>query len=418
MENSFLINGGKKLYGEVFVQTSKNGTLPILSACMLSDGEVKLYNLPNIVDVKNMISILSKLGVEIKQDGINFDLDMSKVENSNLDCSLSKTMRSSLFLLGPCLSRFKSLMITTPGGCRIGARPIDIHLKALKKFGVKISSLGDYIFFNAEKAKSCSVKLRLPSVGATENIIQFAVLLKGKTEIYNAAKEPEIVDLCNFLNSMGANINGAGTEKITIYGVEKLNNTQYIPSGDRIVAGTIMIATALCGGSVKIKNTKFNDNEKLINILRLIGCQIETKNDIIILSSSGKLKSFNKIKTGYYPEFATDLQSLMLVLGCKLDKKCFINEKLFENRFLIVKELNKMGAKIKIRSKRKVEINPINEFKGCEVKAEDLRGGAGLVLAGLSALGETKVNNIELVDRGYECFEKVLSNLGADIKRI
>ena len=252
--NSFEILGGNKLYGEIKNQTSKNATLPIMSASLLCDGVVKINEVPNITDVDNMLKILKKIGVTIKRDEKSITLNPTKANNAIIDCKLSKTMRSSLFLLGSMLSKFGEIDLTLPGGCKIGARPIDIHIQALKKMGVRVERFDDHIFFKVEKARSAKIKLKIPSVGATENIIQFACKLKGKTIIKNAAREPEVVDLCNFLNQMGAKILGAGTNVITIYGVSKLTTTEYKPIGDRIVSGTVMCAVAIAGGEVTITN--------------------------------------------------------------------------------------------------------------------------------------------------------------------
>lgn len=414
----FEIIGGNKLFGKIKNQTSKNATLPIMSASLLCDGVVKINDVPEITDVKNMIKILLKLGVEVGKKQKTIKINASKANNSQIDSELAKTMRSSLFLLGPMLSKFKEVDLTLPGGCKIGKRPIDIHIKAFKQLGVEVIEHGDRVHFKVKKAKPTRIKLRIPSVGATENIIQFACKLKGKTVILNAAKEPEVVDLCNFLNQMGAKILGVGTNKITIYGVETLRNTKYKPIGDRIAAGTIMIAVALCGGSVSISNAVPYQNLKLIKILTKLGCQIYYKNDIIKITRDGDLKSINRISTGFYPKFPTDLQSLMLTLTCVANGKTIIKENVFENRFLTVNQLKKMGALINVNNPQKVKIMGNKELNGCDVEAQDLRGGAALVLAGLVANGTTTVRNINFIDRGYESFETLLTSLGAQIRRL
>lgn len=414
----FVINGGNKLNGEIDIQTSKNATLPILSACLLTDEKITLYDLPKLTDVDNMLSILEKMGVRIfsleNKTTIHADTNL----NIDIDCELSRTMRSSVFLLGSTLARNKYTTITLPGGCNIGKRPIDIHIHSMKKLNVKVSNLNDQIFFNAEDAKAGKVKLRLPSVGATENLIMFASLLKGKTTIINPAREPEIVDLANFLNKMGAKIIGAGTNKITIFGVEKLYSTQYRPIGDRIVAGTIACAVALCGGNVVMKNTNYYYNQKLFQILSRIGCQIVDKNGIISLSSEGNLKNFGEIHTGYYPEFPTDLQSMIVTLASVCDGDAMIEERVFDDRFLTIKELKKMGAQIDQVDPNRIIVHGVKELNSAKIEAFDLRGGASLVLAGLVAKGETVLENIHFMDRGYESFEEMLSSLGADIKRV
>ena len=416
--NSFEIIGGNKLFGKIKNQTSKNATLPILSASLLCDEEVKILEVPKITDVDNMLKILKKIGVEIKREGNNVSLDATNANNPIIDCKLSKTMRSSLFLLGPMLSKYGEVDLTMPGGCKIGARPIDMHIKAFESLGVNVTHYDDYVHFKVVKPKANKIRLKIPSVGATENIVQFACKLKGKTTIINPAKEPEVVDLCNFLNQMGAKILGAGTSKITIYGVDKLSHTEYKPVGDRIVAGTIMSAVALCGGEVTITNAVPYQNLKLIEILTKLGCQIDYKDDIIKISRFGELQNIKKISTGYYPNFPTDLQSFMLVISCLTSGYTQIKENVFENRFLTVQELKKFGANIELVNSKTAKIYGVEEFVGTDVEALDLRGGASLVLAGLKSIGKTTVKDIHYIDRGYEHLEQMFNRLGANIRRI
>jgi len=413
----FEIIGGNKLNGEITVQTSKNAVLPIMSASLLFNGEVEINNVPKITDVKNMIKILKGLGCLVELADNRLKIDSKTADNTSINCELMNSMRSSLFLLGPLLSRFKTCMISKPGGCDIGTRPIDIHISSFKSLGVEIKSVGEMILFDATKAKSGKIKLRMASVGATENIIQFACLLKGRTTILNAAREPEVVDLCNFLNLAGAKILGAGTSKITIYGVDKLKNTKYTPIGDRIVAGTIMCAVAVCGGKVTINNSSAHENKKIIEKLVEMGCQINIKNDIITISRDKPLKSCKEIITGCYPDFPTDMQSLMLTVSCFAEGETQIKETLFENRFLTVEELNKMGSNINIISDRIVQVNGVKQLNGCNLISKDLRGGASLVIASLAANGKSKIENIHFIDRGYENIEEMFSALGAQIKR-
>lgn len=422
MNNDILIiNGKNPLLGEIEVQTSKNSTLPIMSASILANGKTILHKLPNITDVLNMKKLLQHIGTKITTSGSNLEIDTSEIENNIFDENLSKTMRSSIFLLGSMLAKFKQVSIVSPGGCKIGKRPIDIHLSAFKKLGVDISWVGNRIFFNAENARPGKIKLRIPSVGATENIMLFACTLKGETTIINPAKEPEVVDLANFLNSMGAKIIGSGTNRITIYGVDSLKCVEYTPISDRIVAGTIMCAVAGLGGKVTLKNARCEHNEKLIKILSSIGCQIKSKNDIITISKDGqtdfeqKTNSKLKITTGFYPKFPTDLQSIILSLLTACCKKATLKETVFENRFLTVKELTKMGAMI-TKDKNTLTILGTN-LCGAHVQCKDLRGGAGLVVAGLLAEGETIIDDIYHIDRGYDHIENMFAKLGAKIKR-
>ena len=414
----FEIVGGNKLEGCFENQTSKNATLPIMSASILCDGEITIFNTPQISDVQNMLKILKQLGVKVEAGEGYLKLNPKQIKNIQIDCKLAKTMRSSIFLLGSLLSRFGSAIITLPGGCKIGSRPIDIHIKSLKRLGVNVSQFGDQIFFQVKNPRCGTVKLRIPSVGATENIIQYACKIKGKTIIKNAAREPEVVDLCNFLNKMGAKILGAGTKRITIYGVDKLNSTTYKPINDRIVAGTIMIATAICGGNVTISNTNPIENKKLIEILRLMGCQIEIKSDIINIVRNKDLKQLDNLETGYYPNFPTDLQSCVLAMMTTAKGEGLVRENIFENRFLTVSELNKMGAKIDLIDSKTIKVKGVSNLIGTEVEAKDLRGGACLVLAALAAKGKTTITNIEHIDRGYENIEEVLKGLGVNIRRI
>ena len=416
--DSFEIIGGNKLFGEIKNQTSKNATLPIISASLLCDGVVKILDAPKISDVDNMIKILRKIGVKVKKEENNIIIDPTKANNPTLDCKLSKTMRSSLFLLGPMLSRFGEIDLTLPGGCKIGKRPIDIHINAFKRLGVSVETYDDHVFFKMINARPNKIKLKIPSVGATENIIQFACKLKGKTTILNPAREPEVVDLCNFLNQMGAKILGAGTRKITIYGVDKLISTEYRPIGDRIVSGTIMTAVAIAGGDVAITNAVPYQNLKLIKILTQLGCQIDYKNDIIHIVKDKELTAIKKVSTGFYPNFPTDMQSMILALSTVINGETLIEENVFENRFLIVPELKKFGANVELINSKTAKIIGVDKLMGTRVQANDLRGGASLVMIGLVASGKTIVKNIHFIDRGYENFENILNSLGAVIRRI
>ncbi len=413
----FEITGSNRLCGEVNVQSAKNAVLPILTASLLTTEEVSINNIPDILDVKNMLTILSQLGVRYRYEGKTLCLNSNQIEPLKMDFRLCKTMRSSMSLLGSMLFRFKNIMLTTPGGCRLGDRPIDIHVKAFKKMGVKVKNLGDYIFFDARSAHSARIKLKIPSVGATENILQFASLLAGKTTIINPAREPEIVDLANFLNKMGANIQGAGSGKITIYGVDRLRGVAYTPIGDRIVAGSLMVAAAITGGDLTLHNANPQHNENLINILTRMGCQIDLKCDTIHISTGIRLKNVNDLATGFYPNFPTDLQSIMLPLLCVAEGKSLVKENIFKSRFQIVGELQKMGADMTQIDDHTVSIKGGSKLASANVSACELRGGMGLILAALAANGKTRISNIHYIDRGYEHIEAVLASLGASIER-
>lgn len=415
--NKFVIVGGNELNGETTIQTSKNAVLPILAGSVLCAQPITINNVPNILDVNNMFNILRKLGVKVDYIDKNCYVDASDINSYTLNQDLCKTLRSSIFLLGPLLARFKRATISYPGGCDIGNRPIDLHLAGLEKLGVKIIKHHNLIYCDAKDMHSGTVQFDFPSVGATENLMMSAIFLKGTTRLVNVAKEPEIVDLQNFLNSMGANISGAGTVEITINGVDKLHGTQYTPIDDRIVAGTLMLATAITGGNVTLKHTDYKNNQSLISKLSSVGCQIDIKNDIINISSKGRLPSVNLIDTQVYPGFPTDMQAQMMSLQAISDGVSVICENLFENRYKHAKELVKMGANIILRDRVAV-VKGVESLMGAEVDATDLRAGAGLVLAGLKATGYTTINNVEHIDRGYENFEDILSGLGVDIKRI
>ena len=416
--NRFEIEKTNGLFGTIKNQTSKNATLPILAASLMTDKKVIITDIPNISDVDNMLKILKSLGVGVKKKQNQVEIDPVRAKKTEVAVELCGRMRSSIFLLGSMLSKFKSAKISMPGGCRIGKRPIDLHIKSLQELGVAVKYSENSITFFADKAHAGTIKLKIPSVGATENIIQFACKLKGITTIINPAREPEIIDLCNFLNQMGAKILGAGTKKITICGVNKLCSTLYRPMGDRIVAGTIMTAVALTGGDVTISNAVPYQNEKLIKIMSSMGCQIDYKNDIIHIVKDKNLRTIKRITTGFYPKLATDLQSLLLTLSCVTEGKTRINEIVFENRFQTVSELRKMGAEINPINSNSVEVKGVERLTGTTVIAKELRGGASLVLAGLVAEGKTIVENAHFIDRGYEKIETMLSGLGAKIRRI
>ena len=414
--DKFIIVGGNELQGEVAVQTSKNAVLPMLAGSILCDKPLLIKNVPNILDVHNMFGILRDLGVRVDYDNDCY-IDASDITNTTLNQDLCKTLRSSIFLLGPLLARFKHAVISYPGGCDIGNRPIDLHLSGLQKLGVKIINHHSQICCDGRNMKSGVVQLDFPSVGATENLMMSAVFLNGTTKLINVAKEPEVVDLQNFLNSMGACISGAGTAEITINGVKNLHSTQYIPIDDRIVAGTLMIATAITGGKVKLKHTNFKNNQSLIAKLSSVGCQIDIKSGNIYLTSKGRLNSVDLIDTQVYPGFPTDMQAQMMSLQAVSKGVSIICENVFENRYKHAKELIKMGADIILRDRVAV-VKGVEELTGAPVDATDLRAGAGLVLAGLKAKGYTTVNNVYHIDRGYENFEQILRDLGAEIKRV
>lgn len=413
----YIINGGNKLYGSVKIQSSKNSVLPILAATVLTDGKVKILNVPHISDVKNMVKILSCLGCKAVYDGDNIIIDSSSADCFEIPSALAHELRSSVFLLGSVISRFRYAKIAYPGGCDIGLRPVDLHLTGLKRLGVQITEKNGYILCKCDKLRGNEIMLDCPSVGATENIMLAAVKAEGTTIIKNAAREPEIEDLQNFLNRIGAKVSGAGSGTIRIDGVNKLEGCEYLPIPDRIEAGTFLIGAAMCGGEITAEGAYPENISSLIHKLTENGCKIYINNDKIVLENHKRLASVKSIETQPYPGFPTDLQAQFTALCCICEGHSIVTENLFETRFKYVPELRKMGADITVID-RNAFVRGVEKFKGATVVANDLRGGAALVLAGLAADGRSEVMGISHIDRGYGSFEYKLRNLGADIVRV
>ncbi len=413
----FLIKGGKKLCGEVSIPPAKNAYLAILAACVLCQDIVILHKVPLFTDIQKMLDILLSLGAKITYIGDSVVIDVRNANKFTVPPSIAKEIRSSIFLLGPIVARTKKAKVCYPGGCEIGTRPIDLHLKGLKTIGVKIHEKHGFIECDGEGLCGGKVHLDYPSVGATENIMMAATLAKGTTTIYNPAKEPEIVDLQNFINSMGGKIVGAGGDVITIVGVDNLHGTEYTAIPDRIIAGTYLIAGACCGGDITLNNVLPDQISSLITKLGNNTCKIYCQSDKIRLVSDSRLKSFGFIDTMPYPGFPTDLQAQTMVLQTISEGTCVFTENLFEMRYKHVPELIKMGAKIRVKDRVAV-VDGVESLSGAEVSAGDLRGGAALTIAGLIADGYTTVNDIKHIDRGYYKLEDDLSCLGADIKRL
>ncbi len=415
--DKFFITGGQKLFGTIDVDSSKNAILPILAASILCEDKIVLKKCPKFSDVKNMCNILKSLGIGILEQDETLYINAQTASNFYIPENLAKEIRSSIFTLGALLGRFKKAKVAYPGGCDIGLRPIDLHLKGLKDLGVKVVESHGYIYCDGSKMKGDVVHLDFPSVGATENLVMAGVLAKGTTHIINAAKEPEIVDLQNFINAMGGKVSGAGTSVIKVEGVKRLHGCTYTPIPDRIIAGTYLIACAMTGGKITVCGCIPQHFSSLSNKLQKSGCKIDIKNDKITIESSGILKSCGFIETATYPGFSTDLQAQMLALQTICSGTSIIKENLFETRFKFVPELKKMGANI-IVNQQTACIFSEKKLLGADVYATDLRGGAALVLAGLCAEGYTTVNNVFHIDRGYANLEEKLSSLGAKIKRI
>lgn len=414
--DKYIINGGNRLFGTLNVQSAKNSVLPILAAAVLTDEKVTLMNVPDITDVRNMLKILECLGCRAQFDGDNVTIDSSSAVSYEIPRTLAHELRSSVFLLGSVVSRFHRAKIAYPGGCDIGLRPIDLHLKGLKRLGVKIDEHNGYISCECDRLKGNEIMLDCPSVGATENIMLAAVIADGTTVIKNAAREPEIEDLQNFLNRVGAKVRGAGSGTIVIEGVKKLGGGVYLPIADRIEAGTFLIGTAICGGEVELLGANGEMLSSLLHKLSENGCKIEAKDDKITLASNRCLRSVKSVETQPYPGFPTDLQAQMTAL-CTVSKgSSVITENLFETRFKFVPELKKMGADIAVAD-RCAFVSGVERLRGATVIAQDLRGGAALVLAALAAEGRSEVLDISHIDRGYSDLEYKLRSIGGDIVR-
>lgn len=413
----YIIEGGNPLEGSIDVKAAKNSVLPLLAACILTEDKVTLRNCPDISDITNMLKIMINIGCVIERDDMgNITVDSSDIYCGEVPCVLAKELRSSIFLMGPMLSRVKKAKISYPGGCEIGMRPIDIHLSGLRELNIDINEEYGYLDCDASKAEAAQIVLDLPSVGATENLMMASVFLEGKTVLRNCAKEPEIADLQNFLNLMGAKISGAGSSVIVIEGVKKLHGVEYTPIPDRIIAGTYIIAAAMCSGNVELRGVVPEHIYSLIAKLSKTACKIYCKNDKIIVKSKGRLRSLDRIDTMYYPGFPTDMQTQMLALQTVSKGTSVIVENIFETRYKTVPEFKKMGADITVRDRTAI-VRGVSRLKGAEVCATDLRGGASLVLAGLAAEGITEVKDIYHIDRGYEDMSRVLAELGAKIER-
>ncbi len=415
--DKFIIDGGEKLYGKVRVHSAKNTVLPLLAASVLTDEQVKIHGVPAINDVENMLHILSEVGCVIKRQKDCAVIDSSNAVSHEIPTRLTKELRSSVFMLGSVLTRFRRAKISYPGGCDIGLRPIDLHLSGLKKLGVEIVEKDGYIQCSDERLQGAEILLDFPSVGATENIILAAVKAAGITVIRNAAKEPAISDLQRFFTARGAQGRGAGGGTIGGEGVERLHGVDYTPIGDRIEAGTYLIAAASCGGEMEIEGVPAENIAALLHKLRENGCKIHTKNDKIELYSDGKLKSVNLVETMPFPGFPTDLQAQYSALSATAKGATLVVENLFETRYRYAAELNRLGADITVRG-RAAFIRGVEKLHGASVTAGDLRGGAALVVAALRAEGQSSVMDLSHIDRGYAEFEGTLRNLGAKIKRV
>lgn len=412
---SYIINGGKKLHGEVAISGSKNASLPILAGSIISGKITKLYNVPDIEDVRTTLAILKQLGCKIKKDKNKIVINSKDMCKTTIPDDLMRKLRSSVIIAGAIIARFKEAKFSYPGGCDIGARPIDLHLENFKKIGIKINENSSFIECKCDKITTKNIQLDFPSVGATENLILASVIGNHEITINNSAMEPEIIDLANFLNRAGAKIYGAGTNIIKIKGVERLKEVSYKIMPDRIEAGTFLVAGAITGGSIKINQVVPEHIAPVIAKLKECGCEIITDKNSIYLSANKKLKAVD-IKTMPYPGFPTDLQPIFSTLLTLCKGTSIVSENIFENRFKFIQEIKRMGAKATIEGKTLI-IKGVRKLHPAELESTDLRGGASLVLAGLATKGKTKVKKLEYLLRGYENFDKKLIQLGADIIR-
>lgn len=415
MEKLF-IQGGRRLSGTVKISGAKNAVLPVIAASLLASTPSVIEEIPDLDDVTTITEVLQYLGLNTRREPGRLFIDSTGIKSCEASYELVRKMRASFLVMGPLLSRFQEARISQPGGCAIGTRPIDLHLKGFEALGAEIIQGHGFIEARAPKGlQGAKVYLDFPSVGATENIMMAASLANGRTIIENAAQEPEIVDLANYLNAMGANVRGAGTNAIRIEGVKNLTGTTYAVIPDRIEAGTYMVAAAITGGDVLLKNVLYEHLKPLVAKLKEAGVAIEQDVDQMRVTASGGLRAVD-IKTLPYPGFPTDMQAQFMALMSVADGSSVVSETVFENRFMHVDELKRMGANIRVDG-RIAMLDGVKRLTGCPVTATDLRAGAALVLAGLAAEGQTEIGSVYHIDRGYDRIVDKLQGLGADISR-
>ena len=416
--SKLLIEGKKRLYGDIEVQGAKNSALPILAASILCGSESVLHNCPNLSDVDTSIKILRYLGCKAKRQDNVLSVNSDGMSRSDIPVSMMREMRSSIIFLGAILARTKRARLSFPGGCEIGPRPIDLHLKALRQMGAEIEEHHGIIDCTAPFGlKGAKIALSFPSVGATENIIISAATAKGTTTITNAAREPEISDLADYLNSCGAKIYGAGEGTIIIDGTEKLNGCQHFIIPDRIVAATLMSAAAITGSHITLKNIIASHLEAVIPFFEEAGCEISVKHSNLSISSPHRLKAVKTVRTMPYPGFPTDAQAPVMAMTCLANGTSVFVENIFESRYRHVGELARLGANIKVEGKVAV-VEGVKSLSGAAVEALDLRGAASLLVASLAAEGTTELDGVKYLERGYESFETVLNSIGAVVKKI
>ncbi|HJV36961.1 UDP-N-acetylglucosamine 1-carboxyvinyltransferase [Geomonas sp.] len=414
--DKLVIHGGKKLSGEVTVSGSKNAALPIFISTILAPGCHEISNVPFLRDINTTIKVLEQLGARVEGRGNIVKIDTTDLNSWEATYDLVRTMRASVLVLGPLLARFGQARVSLPGGCAIGARPINLHLKGLAALGAEITLEHGYVEAKAKKLKGARINFDISTVGGTEQLLMAAATAQGETILENAAREPEIVDLADMLIKMGARIDGAGTDTIRIIGVDQLTPASHSVMPDRIEAGTFMIASAITGGDIKIRNMRLDHLDALTFKLQDIGVEITNKDNIVRVKGPKKIKSVN-IKTRPYPGFPTDMQAQFMALMCLADGACVISENIFENRFMHVSELLRFGADIVIEGNT-ATVKGVKKLSGAPVMATDLRASASLILAALAADNTSEISRIYHLDRGYEAIEKKLAALGADIERV
>ena len=417
--DKLLIKGKNELIGEITASGAKNSALPVLAACLLADSPMKVCNLPHLNDVTTMIELLGSMGIDIMlNEDMDVYVDPSSIKNLNARYELVKTMRASILVLGPLLAKFNEARVALPGVCAIGSRPVNLHIEAIRRMGANISLEGGYINAKSEgRLKGSTIDFDPVSVTATENVLMAASLAEGKTVINNAAKEPEVVDLADCLNRMGAKIKGQGTDRIVINGVKALGGCDFSVIPDRVETATYLTAVAMTGGSIKIKRTRPDSLDSVLNKLREAGAVIESGEDWVSLKMEKNRPKATSLSTGPYPSFRTDMQAQFIALNSIARGTATVTENVFDNRFMHVQEIARMGGKISLKGNTAI-IEGIKSLVGAPVMATDLRASASLVLAGLVAKGTTQIDRIYHLDRGYERIEEKLRILGADIERI
>lgn len=416
--DKLIITGGVPLRGEIRISGAKNAALPILAATLLADGPVTVSNVPHLQDITTTMSLLGQMGVQLTVDErMNVEVDANTINDFCAPYELVKTMRASILVLGPLVARFGQAVVSLPGGCAIGSRPVNLHIAGLQAMGAEVTVSGGYIHAKANRLRGAKLVMDLVTVTGTENLMMAACLADGTTLIENAAREPEVVDLANCLNSMGARVRGAGTDTIEIEGVKNLHGTEYRILPDRIETGTYLVGAAISRGRVRLKDTRPNLLDAVITKLIEAGAEITTGEDWIELDMHGRRPKAVTIRTAPYPAFPTDMQAQFTALNIVAEGTGTITETVFENRFMHVQELQRMGANIRLNGNTVVS-NGVEKLTGAPVMATDLRASASLVLAGLVAEGDTTVDRIYHIDRGYECIEEKLAQLGATIHRV